>query len=290
MNKKVAGMSAIILVLFILIGYYSVKYYVTNAADTKLQKLISRFHDKIKVRYGQLDVRLFDVSLHIPAVSIFSNDRCYLNIDKVILSNIDLKNRRPHFLAVGMNGCSIDVNERNFGNLYTFLWNLGYKKINADISFEYSYEPEHKKFILKNLVFESDIIGSMKLNLGIRPLIITSLLKREYSNLVIENLDLHYTDKSLLRKLTLLAIESDKTFMDFVIQGLEEDIESSFYDPEESNAQSLTELVKFLSNPQNFSMDLHLRHPISMYYIVSQKKISKLLELFTYNFSAESHD
>jgi penicillin-binding protein 1A len=285
MKRRIVIIGLALACVLICTGLF-VRSCVRHLAEQKISKAAARLPRGTKLSYGDVDVRILGPALVLRNVSLSTPGGRTLEVEKIVLHDFDRRHRRPHFLRADLKGVTAEIDSRNFGSLSDNLTDLGYKQIKADIQLEYRYDEKTEKLSVPRLVVHAKDMGDMKARLQLRSFSPGRIARRDPEGLVVEDLYLEYDDQSFLKTFTSRALETDRPFRDFVLQGLQQDIESARNRGEPAWAESLDALSKFLRAPNRFSVKMELRRPVSLESLMSQKKLSRLRDAIRISFSA----
>lgn len=271
--------------ILLLAGYVAADHFGTKFARQKLDAAIARVSDKVTVTYSSVTLNLLRLDLTVHNVGLRFPDDKYLSIRRVVVEDMDLTHgSRPQSLTAHLEGLNLNVNHVNFGEDFEDIQSLGYYALNADLRFSYAWNPEARTFRIDDLELAMEDVGDVTLTLALENVDLDTLRNKQFEDLLIKELDLTYADRSLIKKLTLIAAEDEQEFMDFIVSGLRYDAEAARREYDENTARSLTELIAFLERPQPFSLEMHLLQPVDIGSIMTTKKISYIRQLFLINF------
>ncbi len=266
---------------------WGVKIYADQLADEKLKSVAAKVFPKADVSWQDVDVRFLSPDLVVQSLSFSLKDGRHAKIDRIIIDDFKLNPMQPKFAIVRVRGLSLPVDEANFGNRALAIREFGYQVIKADLDLDISYNPAGHSLVINSLSLTTDDIGEMRLRLVLDRFFPKRLKNMEMESLVIREAKLEYHDRSILKKLTLLARQNEKDLIDFLIHDMEQDITKA---RKESNApvvRSITELKSFLEDPQKLSVKMKLLKPVSLGHVLTSTKISDLMGLINYRFSTE---
>ena len=266
---------------------WGVKIYADQLADKKLKSVAARVFPKADVSWQDVDVRFLSPDLVVQSLSFSLKDGRHAKIDRIIIDDFKVNPMQPNFAIVRVQGLCFPVDQANFGNRAVEIREFGYQVIKADLDLDISYNPDGHSLVIHSLGLTTRDIGEMRLSLVLDHFFPKQLKNMEMESLVIREAKLEYRDRSILKKLTLLARQNEKDLIDFLIHDIEQDITKARKESNESVARSITELKSFLEDPQKLSVKMKLLKPVRLGHILTSKKISDLLDLISYRFSTE---
>ena len=264
-----------------------VKLYADQLAGKKLKSVAAKMFPKADVSWKDIDVRFLSPDLVVQSLSLNLKDGRHAKIDRIIIDDFSVNPKQPNSAIVRVRGLCFPVDEANFGNRAPGIREFGYQTINTDLDLDISYNPEGHSLSINSLGLTTSDIGEIWLRLVLDHFSPKQLKNMEMESLVIREARLEYHDRSILKKMTLLARQNEKTFIDFLIHDIEQDITQARKESNEPVARSNTELKSFLEDPQKLSVKMKLLKPVSLDHILTSTKISDLMGLIDYRFSTE---
>ena len=266
---------------------WGVKIYADQLADKKLKSVAAKVFPKADVSWQDVDVRFLSPDLVVQSLSFSLKDGRHAKIDRIIIDDFKVNSMQPTFAILRMRGLCFPVDEANFGNRAPEIREFGYQVIKADLDLDISYNSAGHSLVINSLGLTTRDIGEMRLRLVLDHFFPKRLKNMEMESLVIREAKLEYRDRSILKKLTLLARQNEKDLIDFLIHDIEQDITKARKTSSASAVRSITELKSFLEDPQKLSVKMKLLKPVSLGHILASNKISDLLDLINYRFSTE---
>jgi len=263
MNKKVIGLSALILLAGVYIG---AKFYSSKAAKEKLDELVVQTEGFAEVEYEDVSVNLFAMDVTIKDIAISNpNSDEKLNIGEVIIHEADDKSEIPEFLNISVN--DIEVAIESFGEEAKQLKQMGYPdNIMLDIGIDYSYNQEKKEVNFKKLALSAQDMGEIKMNLRLGELSLDpeKMQALIFSFPIITFLggEITFDDHSLTNKIIKHGAKKENVeeeeFRKELLEGLEKSISQQ---EDEFVKQALTSLKQFIKNPNKISISASPEQP-----------------------------
>ncbi|THB69610.1 MAG: PBP1A family penicillin-binding protein, partial [Desulfovibrio sp.] len=269
-------------------GYVGGQHFANKKAAEKLDAVIARVADKVTITYSSVDVNLLALELTVNNVGLRFPDDKYASIERIVVTDMDISHSKPHHMAVDFEGIEVNVNHLNFGEDYEEYQRLGYQKVTGDLHIDYAYEEAGNSFSLNNLHLLLDHIGEIDLSMDLERVSLDMLQTMAIEDLLFKEADFTYTDHSLLKKLTLIAAQEEPEFMEFYIKSLRYDVDAARRDFDENTARSITELMAFLSDPAEMTVNVHLLQPVRVESILTTKQLSYIRQLFLITFESSS--
>jgi len=266
---------------------WGVKIYADQLADKKLKSVAAKVFPNAAVSWQDVDVRFLSPDLVVQSLSFSLKDGRHGKIDRIIIDDFKVNPMQPKFAVVRLRGLCFPVDEANFGNRAVEIREFGYQVIKTDLELDISYNPAGHSLIINTLGLTTHDIGEMRLHLVLDHFFPKRLKNMEMESLIIREAQLEYHDRSILKKLTLLARQNEKDLMDFFIHDIEQDIIKARKEFNEPVVRSITELKSFLEDPQKLSVKMKLLKPVSLGHVLTSTKISDLLALINYRFSTK---
>ena len=286
MRKYILGLLALLVLMLLWGGYYGAKMFATSLAEKKLDSVLTRMADTVAVTYRDVDVELLGLNLLLTDMSFALAKGQSFTVDAITVEDIDIAHSKPHYLVASLKGVALDITEENLGSQAETLRELGYAKLKADLKVDFAYDEEAHRLVINSLDVRCPEVGNFRLTLALSAFSPERLKQGAFEDLIVDTLRFDYDDLSFLKRLTELASEGDQQFMDFVVKGLQEDIETARRESDMDQIQSLSALVSFLKRPGRISIRSHLNKRVTIRYILQEKKISKLLQLISIRFSS----
>jgi hypothetical protein len=281
MKKIILAGFFIFLILLVAGGVIAAKIVGGRYADQKLKAVCLKVKDKVAVSYDSVSIAIASLGVVVDGVKIATPKGQNLSIAKCVLHSMDLEHKPPHHASFSLKGVTVPVNEKNFGEEFKQLVDLGYQAITADVFVDFAFEPRAKTFELKTAEFKVHNLGSGALRFKAVNVVLDELKDLFFDNLVIDRVHAEYEDKALLGKLIKIASVDEKDILNFLIEGLREDIQRAKQQNNAEAAKTLQEIVKFLQNPTTISVKVDLDQPVKVSQIMVSKKISQIVKMFS---------
>jgi hypothetical protein len=281
MKKIILAGFFIFLILLVAGGVIAAKIVGGRYADQKLKAVCLKVKDKATITYDSVSLALSSLGLVVDGVKIATPKGQHFTIAKCIVHSADIEHKPPHYASFSLKGISVPVNEKNFGEEFKQLVDLGYQALTADVFVDFAFEPRAKTFELKTAEFKVHNLGAGALRFKATNVILEELKELVFDNLVIERVHAEYEDKALLGKMVKIASVDEKDILNFLVEGLREDIQRAKQQNNEEAAKTMQELVKFLQNPSALSVKVDLSQPVKVSQIIVSKKISQIVKMFS---------
>jgi len=277
----------IIIIPIILISgiiYFSAQYFITEAAVKKIDNIVKKTEDFVKIEYDSARAVLISKDILIENVVIANDEQSKITIKKILINNIDLKSEIPAFIDITFSDIDLSVSGKSILNSFTE--SIGYKEeIDFDISLKYLYKSETGDFNLERFEFSSPEAGvlSFSLNLGNLKLDNTfpENMLSEANPVLLNNAKIAFNDASITdRSLKFIAdsIEMNlKDFksllnmqLDFLVNNVNSDLSS----------QSVDKLKEYISQPGSITFLLNPADPVPVdTLIINYNKPIKLINI-----------
>lgn len=264
---------AILIIVAALIGTKT--FYIDAKAEKKVEARLQKIEGFANIEYDNVSVDLLSWKPRMKHVKISrSGSNAVTEIESVVISNFDDDHDIPLFMDISFEGVKMEVNETNFGQQAKELKHLGYKEIQAKMHVNYHYDPEKKKFDLKQFRFGADDAGHFQAkfhlsDIDLNPDTIVFLFMT-YPKIRINNAEFSYDDDSLLPRLQKFMAEEEGKSVDEVIEemtaGLDREIEK---EEDAFNKKALKALKKFVKKPNEIKITISPKEPVSLEKLMS---------------------
>jgi|GEM_PF-4187400 len=281
MKKLIISGFFIFLVLLVAAALIGAKVMGGRYADQKLKAILIKVKDKVTITYDSVGITIANLGVAVNDVKIATPKGQSFSIAHCILHSLDLEHKPPHHASFTLKGITVPVNEKNFGEEFKQLVDLGYQAITADLYVDFAFNARAKTFEIKSADIKIHNLGYGALRLKATNVVLEELKELAFENLVIEKIHAEYEDKALLGKLVKIASVDEKEIVNFLVDGLREDIERAKQQNNASAAQTMHEMVKFIQNPTSLSVKVDLEQPVKVSQIMVSKKISQIVKMFT---------
>jgi len=257
------------------------KLFVGQMVDTKLRQVTERVKDRADIGFQDVELEIMGLNLVVRGVDVVLPTGQKAFIEKVIVHDMDVKNKPPLNAVVDLEGFTLAVNEENFGREYEAIRELGYEKILADVHLDYVYNPAQKNLQLKEFVADAPGIARVQAALSLSSFELAKVRNLELDDLVIERLRFSYKDRSFLRKIVEMTQTDEQEIIEFLVAGLREDIQRARARQQHDAAKTLQEVISFIETPHDLEIDVVLGGQTAMQQIMTSKKITEIVKLFS---------
>lgn len=267
--------------LLLMVGIvFGVKMFATHMVEGKLHQAAARIKDKADIAYKDVDVEVFGLNLVVHDVDVKLPTGQKMTIGEVVVHDMDVKNKPPHHARVELKNLHVDVNKENFGREYQAIRDMGYDTLEGDVLLDYSWAPETGNVLLRECDVDIPGLAKIQLALGLSHVDLVKVKKLELEDLVIEEMHFNYVDQSFLRKMVQVTAVDEKEIIDFLVAGLQEDIERARERQQTEAVETMTEVISFIEAPVGLTVDVTLGDRTAMEQIMISKKISEIVKLF----------
>ena len=277
----------IILIPVILISgiiYFSAQYLITRDVVKKIDNIVQKTEDFMKIEYDSVRFVLITRDIVIKNVVITNDEQSRLTIKKILINKIDLESEIPAYIDIKFS--DIDLSAGGKSILNSFTESIGYKEeIDFDISLKYQYKSETGDFNLERFKFSSPDAGSLTFSLNLGNLKLDEALPENIMSglnpVLLKSARLDFNDASITdRSLKFIAesIEMNlKDFksllnmqLDFLVNNVNSDLSS----------QSVEKLKEYIRQPGSVTFLMNPAEPVPVdTLIVNYNKPIKLINI-----------
>ncbi|MDY6972890.1 MAG: hypothetical protein SV775_11230 [Thermodesulfobacteriota bacterium] len=285
MSKK--HMTGISIVVVLIVIYLGVKMYASNVAEGKVNEAIAKAANFADIDYGKVSVDLLGMDVRVSDIIVSpANAKDKVEIDEIIIHDIDDQADIPTFLSVSCNG--IELNVEDLGEDTKPLRELGYNdKMMVNLNVNYAYNKEKKEIDIKKIGIGANEAGEINVsfrlgNISLEPEEIAGLLFT-FQQVILHEVRICYDDDSLTERLMRLAAKEKQVSLEDFKKSLIEDVEKEIAkENDEFTQKALSEIKKFLADPDEFSISASPSKPHSLGRIMrtnDPKEVIKLLNI-----------
>jgi len=278
--------------------YFGIKIYTVNIAKIEVNKVIANLSDVADIKYENVDVNLFNMSVIISDILISPIDTNSIgtnSIDKtdntmkikeIIIYDITYNRNMPVLLSVMCR--EIELSVEHLGEMGKKLNTLGYNdKITTDLFVNYTYDLEKNELNIKNSGIKAKNVGEIIINLNISdinlaPEAIIGIFFT-FPQIMLHNAKVEYKDDSLFERFLKLTADKEHInvtdFKNFIITKIKQDIKQ---ENDTFIRTVLSKIENFIEDPDELSITAYPASPVSISSILSvnsPKDCIKMLNL-----------
>ncbi|WP_457569852.1 hypothetical protein [Desulfurobacterium sp.] len=285
MTRKIfIGIFSVFLIL--IAGFFSVNYYINKKISQRLNAKIEELKPYADISYRDLDYSLLTGKLNIYGIKIlYANSTYPITINQLVISDFDREHDVPLYADVKLKGISFYLNSLPEEDRL-ILKALGYgDKLTAYFSSVYTYYPDKKQLLIKDLSYRIKDIGAVKLKLhlsNIKPIKENELLYFLLSgwlNIKIINGEVLYSDEGLFERIVNLIAREKHLSADQVKAKIIREIKDSLGNSRNTVSQMAAEaLIRFVLKPGTIKITVNPSRPISFGEVLSKPSLEDALK------------
>lgn len=257
------------------------KLFVGQMVDSKLRQVTARVKDRADIGYKDVEVQIMGMNLVVHDVDVVLPTGQKAFIKTVTVHDMDVKNKPPLHAVVDLQGCSLEVNEENFGKEFESIREMGYEKIDANLHIDYKYDPAQQHLQVNELMVDAPGIAKVRTGFALSNFELAKVRQLDFETLVIDRLRFFYEDQSFLRKIVQMTQVDEKEIIEFLVASLREDVQRARARQQHEAARTLEEVIAFIEVPAGLEIDVELGAKTPMLQIMTSKKITEIVKLFS---------
>ena len=281
----------ITIALFILAGglYFTAERYITGKAEKKIELLVLKADEYVKIKYGKVRFFLFKNDLEISDLTLTIDNENKLTIEKAVINKIDSKAKIPSYLDISLQEIDIvtGTNESYINRFFNF---LGYKeKMPLNLKLDYKYIKETGNFNINALELFSENAGKLTCSFTFSNLIFENAsflngLFSEDNPVLIESATIKLTDNSITGKslytvsqLIKMDLPDFRKLLDMQIDFYLKQINSNM------SSESIAKIKNFIAKPDEIVFASSPAEPVPLYtFYINYNKPFKLLNILNF--------
>ena len=266
MGRK--SIAVIGLVVVLAAGLFAFKAYADKQAEENVRASFDKMKDVMDVQYRDVSVDMIDRNVHIKGLTLTPKGEARsVTVDEVIMYGADDKNEIPHFIHMAANGFNVPVAE--LGEGAKPMKEMGYDRITANLEVDYVYDPEQKRFHLKQWTGGANDMGSIEISFQIgnfdmaaasNPLaFLFSLPQME-----IYGASVTYQDASLVNRVIAQAAREQKSDVATLKGRFNQEIDREIArETDDFTRQALLAIKGFMNDPKRIAITASPELPVS---------------------------
>jgi len=269
--------------------YFTAELYITGKAEKKIENLVLKADEYVKIKYGKTRYFLLKNDLVISDLTLTIDNENILTIEKAVINKSDSKSKIPSYLDISLNGIDI-VNRTNESYINKFFDFLGYKeKMPLNLKLDYKYSKETGIFNINALEIFSKNAGSLTCSFKFTNLIFENAsfldgLFSEDNPVLIEGATVKLTDNSITGKslytisqLIKMDLPDFKKLLDLQIDFYAKQINSNM------SAESIGKIKNYINEPDEIVFTASPSKPVPLYtFYINYNKPFKLLNILEF--------
>lgn len=285
-KKRIAA--ALFLVLIVIIA--ALKYHMNQKARKEIDRTIERISAYADIGYENVGVQLLRSKIHIHDMTfmpVVFNEK--IRIDEMVLFEQSCGNNDAQKINVEMNGIHIDFDQPYFHNIRSFIQQLGYPGLKADVRCSCVYNRNSRELFVESLVLAAENAGEIRFRIHLMNF---SFPSREFDmatvfyfmtslpSVSITEAEIRFKDDSFTERLCRICAgnkhQSPERFTNELIERINQEIQK---EPSPSVQNAWKAIRDFLKNPDKISLQIAPKEPVSFRCIQRVTDPKKLLHV-----------
>ncbi len=281
----------ITIALFILTGglYFAAELYIKGKAEKKIERLVLKADEYVKIKYGKVTFCLLKNDLEISDLTLTIDNENKLTVEKTVINKFDSKSKIPSYLDISLQGIDI-VTGKNESYINRFFSFLGYRdKMPLNLKLDYKYTKETGIFNINALEIFSENAGKLTFSFNFSNLTFENIsfldgLFSEDNPVLIEGATVKLTDNSITGKslytisqLIKMDLTDFKKLLDLQVDFYVKQINSNM------SAESIAKIKTYIAEPDEIVFIASPAEPVPLYtFYINYNKPFKLLNILEF--------
>ena len=262
----------------------ALEFYLAGHIDKLFKIEAAKVSSAADISWKSVQIRLLHLDVVLHSAKVKASTGHQLGIERIILSNtlrFPLKRCHTIIQMEGIHFFEIPEHTANKPNEISYFDLL---KMKAAIYLEVFYDPVRENLTIKKLRLTDKNWGQLELKLVLNNFHPRQIWNLQFDPLLIQTVDLKYTDYALLKQLMVCHPEQNCELRSFMAETINLVIETAENNNNQAQLKSLVGLQNFFENPGQLTFSMRLRQPVSLYQVIHAHKVSELFKMIHYSF------
>ena len=262
----------------------ALEFYLAGHIDKLFKIEAAKVSSAADISWKSVQIRLLHLDVVLHSAKVKASTGHQLGIERIILSNtLRFPLKRCHTI-IQMEGIHFFENLEHTANKPNEISYFDLLKMKAAIYLEVFYDPVRENLTIKKLRLTDKNWGQLELKLVLNNFHPRQIWNLQFDPLLIQTVDLKYTDYALLKQLMVCHPEQNCELRSFMAETINLVIETAENNNNQAQLKSLVGLQNFFENPGQLTFSMRLRQPVSLYQVIHAHKVSELFKMIHYSF------
>ncbi len=279
----------------------ALEFYLAGHIDKLFKIEAAKVSSAADISWKSVQIRLLHLDVVLHSAKVKASTGHQLGIERIILSNtlrfplkrchtiiqmegIHFFENLEHTANIQMEGIHFFEIPEHTANKPNEISYFDLLKMKAAIYLEVFYDPVRENLTIKKLRLTDKNWGQLELKLVLNNFHPRQIWNLQFDPLLIQTVDLKYTDYALLKQLMVCHPEQNCELRSFMAETINLVIETAENNNNQAQLKSLVGLQNFFENPGQLTFSMRLRQPVSLYQVIHAHKVSELFKMIHYSF------